>query len=99
IAARRAVSARAYPEAVRHYALATELAKWLPEAGPDLLEEAAQAASWARDAERAPRTAPRPGPRTRSPSPLPPGRPPGRGCWSGSGGTGGRAETPGPRST
>ena len=53
IAARDAVSARAYPEAVRHYGLAIELAQWLPRAGPDLLEEAAQAASWANDPERA----------------------------------------------
>ncbi len=53
IAARRAVSSRAYPEAVRHYGLAIELARWLPEAGPDLLEEAAQAASWANDPDRA----------------------------------------------
>jgi predicted ATPase/class 3 adenylate cyclase len=53
VAARQAVSARAYPEAVRHYALAIELAAWLPESGPALLEEAAQAASWAGDPDRA----------------------------------------------
>ena len=53
VAARHAVSARAYPEAARHYALAIELAAWLPESGPDLLEEAAQAASWAGDPDRA----------------------------------------------
>jgi predicted ATPase/class 3 adenylate cyclase len=53
VAARQAVSARAYPEAVRHYALAIELASWLPESGPALLEEAAQAASWAGDPDRA----------------------------------------------
>ena len=53
VAARRAVSARAYPEADRYYALALELAQWLPEAGPSLLEEAAQAASWAGDPDRA----------------------------------------------
>ena len=47
LAARRAISARAYPEAYRNYDLAIRLARWLPEAGPDLLEEAAQAASWA----------------------------------------------------
>ena len=32
-AARHAVSARAYPEAVRYYALGIELAAWLPESG------------------------------------------------------------------
>ena len=53
VAARRAVSARAYPEADRSYALALELAQWLPESGPGLLEEAAQAASWAGDPDRA----------------------------------------------
>jgi class 3 adenylate cyclase len=53
VAARHAVSARAYPEAVRHYALAIELAAWLPESGPALLEEAARAASWAGDPDRA----------------------------------------------
>ncbi len=53
VAARRAVTARAYPEADRYYALALELAQWLPEAGPMLLEEAAQAASWAGDPDRA----------------------------------------------
>jgi class 3 adenylate cyclase/tetratricopeptide (TPR) repeat protein len=53
VAARHAVSARAYPEAVRYYALAIELAAWLPESGPTLVEEAAQAASWAGDPDRA----------------------------------------------
>jgi DNA-binding CsgD family transcriptional regulator len=53
VAARYAVSARAYPEADRYYALALELGQWLPEAGPALLEEAAQAASWAGDPDRA----------------------------------------------
>ena len=54
VAARGAVvPARAYPEADRYYALALELAQWLPEAGPSLLEEAAQAASWAGDPDRA----------------------------------------------
>ena len=53
VAARHAVSVRAYPEAARNYGLAIELANWLPEAGPDLLEEAARSASWAGDAERA----------------------------------------------
>lgn len=53
LAARRAVSVRAYPEAVKHYALAIELASWLPEAGPDLLEEAARSASWAGDSGQA----------------------------------------------
>jgi ATP/maltotriose-dependent transcriptional regulator MalT len=52
-AARQAVSAHAYPEAARDYALAIELESWLPEAGPELFEEAAQAASWAGDPERA----------------------------------------------
>jgi DNA-binding CsgD family transcriptional regulator len=53
VAARRAVSARAYPEAARNYALAIELATWLREPLPGLFEEAAQAASWAGDPERA----------------------------------------------
>ncbi len=53
LAAWHAVSARAYPEAVRHYALAIELASWLPEFGPSLVEQAAQAASWAGDPDRA----------------------------------------------
>jgi DNA-binding CsgD family transcriptional regulator len=52
-AARRAVSARAYPEAYRNYDLAIRLARWLPGAGPELLEEAAQAASWAQHPDRA----------------------------------------------
>ena len=52
-AARRAVAARAFPEALRYFTLAIELASWLPGAGPGLLEEAAQAASWAMDPERA----------------------------------------------
>jgi DNA-binding NarL/FixJ family response regulator len=52
-AARHAVSARAYPEASRNYRLALELAGGLPEAGPDLLEEAARAASWGGDPEQA----------------------------------------------
>jgi tetratricopeptide (TPR) repeat protein len=52
-AARDAVLARAYPEALRCYALALTLADWLPESGPGLLEEAAQAASWAGAPERA----------------------------------------------
>ena len=53
LAARHAVSVRAYPEAAKNYGLAIELADWLPEAGPDLLEEAARAASWAGDPEQA----------------------------------------------
>jgi DNA-binding CsgD family transcriptional regulator len=53
LAARHAVAVRAYPEAAKNYALAIELANWLPEAGPDLLEEAARAASWAGDPEQA----------------------------------------------
>jgi DNA-binding NarL/FixJ family response regulator len=52
-AARHAVSVRAYPEATENYALALELASWLPEAGPDLREEAARAASWAGKSEQA----------------------------------------------
>jgi ATP/maltotriose-dependent transcriptional regulator MalT len=50
-AARDAIQARAYPEALRCYTLALDLADWLPDAGPGLLEEAAQAASWAGDPE------------------------------------------------
>ncbi len=53
LAARQAVAERAYPEAARSYALAIELAAWLPEAGPALLEEAARAAGWAGDPDRA----------------------------------------------
>jgi DNA-binding CsgD family transcriptional regulator len=52
-AGRAAVRARAYPEAVRCYSLAVELEAWLPESGPALLEEAAQAASWSGDPQRA----------------------------------------------
>ena len=51
--ARHAVSVRAYPEAKENYALAIELADRSPEGGPDLLEEAARAASWAGDPEQA----------------------------------------------
>jgi DNA-binding CsgD family transcriptional regulator len=53
LAARQAVAARAYPEADRSYTLAVDQARWLPEPGPGLLEEAAQAASWAGHPERA----------------------------------------------
>jgi DNA-binding CsgD family transcriptional regulator len=53
LAARAAVRARAYPEALRCYALAVELEAWVPEPGPALLEEAAQSASWAGDPQRA----------------------------------------------
>ena len=53
VAARHAVSVSAYPEAAKNYALAIELASWLPAAGPDLLEEAARAASWAGNSEQA----------------------------------------------
>ena len=52
-AARDAISVRAYPEARKNYSLAIELANWLPRAGPDLMEEAARAASWAGDPEQA----------------------------------------------
>ena len=88
-AARQAVSARAYPEAVRDYALAIDLESWLPEAGPDLFEEAAQAASWAGDPERAAGWMPRP----RWPGPDAATGPTGCGGWSGSGVTGGRPVT------
>ncbi len=53
LAARHAVSVRAYPEAAKNYGLAIDLANWLPTAGPDLLEEAAGAVSWAGDSEQA----------------------------------------------
>jgi hypothetical protein len=53
LAARHAVSVRAYPEAAKNYGLAIELMNWLPEAGPDLLEEAARSASWAGDPKQA----------------------------------------------
>jgi tetratricopeptide (TPR) repeat protein len=53
LAARHAVSVRAYPEAVKNYGLAIELMNWLPEAGPDLQEEAARSASWAGDSKQA----------------------------------------------
>jgi DNA-binding CsgD family transcriptional regulator/tetratricopeptide (TPR) repeat protein len=53
IAARKAVLAHAYPEASRNFGLAIELARWLPEYGPDLLEEAARAASWAGETDNA----------------------------------------------
>src|SRR5580693_2167217 len=39
-AARQAVAAHAYPEAVRHYTLAIDLESWLPAAPPELLDEA-----------------------------------------------------------
>ena len=52
-AARQAVAGRAYPEAAADYALAIELDAWLPGAGPQLFEDAAQAASWAGDPDRA----------------------------------------------
>ena len=52
-ASRAAVRARAYPEALRCYTLALELAGWLPVPAPGLLEEAAQAASWAGNPEQA----------------------------------------------
>lgn len=52
-AARFAVGARAYPEADRCYALALDLARWLPEPAHNVLVEAAQAASWAGHPDRA----------------------------------------------
>jgi DNA-binding CsgD family transcriptional regulator/tetratricopeptide (TPR) repeat protein len=53
LAARQAVTSRAYPEADRFYTMAVGQMRWLPEPGPGLLEEAAQAASWAGHPERA----------------------------------------------
>jgi len=53
LAARRAVSARAYPEASHLYALTADLARWLPGWGRPELAEAAQAASLAGHAARA----------------------------------------------
>jgi class 3 adenylate cyclase/tetratricopeptide (TPR) repeat protein len=53
VAARHAVLVRAYPEAKKNYALAIDVAGRHPEGGPDLLEEAARAASWAGDQEQA----------------------------------------------
>jgi DNA-binding CsgD family transcriptional regulator/tetratricopeptide (TPR) repeat protein len=55
LAARQAVTSRAYPEADRFYTMAVGQMRWLPEPGPGLLEEAAQAASWAGHPERAAR--------------------------------------------
>ena len=52
VAARRAVSIRAYPEAEKNYALALGLMDQ-GEGGPGLLDEAARAASWSGDAEQA----------------------------------------------
>jgi ATP/maltotriose-dependent transcriptional regulator MalT len=56
LAARQAVTSRAYPEADRFYTMAVGQLRWLPEPGPGLLEEAAQAASWAGHPERAARS-------------------------------------------
>src|SRR6202011_1392138 len=53
LAARHAGSVRACPAAAKHYGLAIEMMSSLPEAGPDLLEEAARSASWAGDAKQA----------------------------------------------
>jgi class 3 adenylate cyclase/tetratricopeptide (TPR) repeat protein len=53
LAARRAVSVRAYPEAKKNYALAIELADGQPPGGPEFLDDAARAASWAGDPEQA----------------------------------------------
>jgi DNA-binding CsgD family transcriptional regulator len=55
LAARQAVTSRAYPEADRFYTMAVGQVRWLPEPGPGLLEEAAQAASWAGHPRRAAR--------------------------------------------
>jgi DNA-binding CsgD family transcriptional regulator len=52
-AARRAMSAHAYPEASRLFYQATSLATSLPGWGPEVLEEAAQAASLAGHPDRA----------------------------------------------
>ena len=48
-AARQALAARAYPEAVRSFGLAVQLARWLAEPAAPLLAVAAQAASWAKE--------------------------------------------------
>jgi DNA-binding CsgD family transcriptional regulator len=48
-AARQALAARAYPEAVRSFSLAIQLARWLAEPAAPLLAAAAQAASWAKE--------------------------------------------------
>lgn len=52
-AARRAIAARAYPEADRLYGMVADLCRWLPQWGPAVMEEAAQAASLAGKPERA----------------------------------------------
>lgn len=52
-AARLAIAARAYPEAGRLYSLVVELARWLSDWSPRVLEEAAEAASLAGDPARA----------------------------------------------
>ncbi len=52
-AATRAMSARAYPEASRLFDLVSGLATWLPAWGPDVLEQAARAASLAGHPDRA----------------------------------------------
>jgi DNA-binding CsgD family transcriptional regulator len=52
-AARRAMSARAYPEASRLFDLVAGLATWLPEWGPGIAGEAARAASLAGHPDRA----------------------------------------------
>jgi DNA-binding CsgD family transcriptional regulator len=57
LAARQAVSARAYPEALRNYVLALGLRASLADYGPDLLADAAQTASWAGDPQQAVRWA------------------------------------------
>lgn len=57
LAARHAVSARAYPEADHLYGLAADLARWLPAWGPAELAEAAQTASLAGHPARAARYA------------------------------------------
>ena len=51
--ARRALAARAFPEATRSFELAIKLARWLPTPDPALLETAAQAASLAKAPDRA----------------------------------------------
>jgi DNA-binding CsgD family transcriptional regulator len=52
-AAHQAMAARAYPEATHNFGLATQLRRWLPEPASPLLEAAAQAASWAKQADLA----------------------------------------------
>ena len=92
LAARHAVSVRAYPEAARDYRLALELADWLPAAGP-----ACGKRRPGRPAGRAILSSPPPGRRTRWPGRTTPPRWTWPGGWSGSAGTGGKWAIPRPR--